>query len=199
MIFCCTSDVICRFGYIGRSGYSGRFGYGGSDVHLGTVGCRGRADFDRYIRILLQIVPNDICNGTGTHKISFAIQSAVSCDCSVIGEGHAVLHSQGGVFRYGQRFAPWNLYILLNGWISIDCASISLEDNAAPTVPPAFVTDTACNNQGMTVRSGCEAAARTTTSIADSGSMISASCGDTAAADGDVATRILRSAADSGC
>ena len=193
MIFCCTSDGICR------SGYSGRFGYGGSDVHLGTIGCRGRVDFDRYIRILLQIVPNGICNGAGTHKISFATQSAVSCDCSAIGEGHAVLHSQGDVFRYGQRFARWNLHILLNGWISIDFTIISLEDNAAPTVPLAFVTDTACNNQGMTVRSGCEAAARTTTSIADSGSMISASCGDTAAADGDVATRILRSAADSGC
>ena len=58
---------------------------------------------------------------------------------------------------------------IINGWISIDFPIISLEDNAAPTVPLAFVTDTACNNQGMTVRSGCEAAARTITSIADSG------------------------------
>ena len=147
----------------------------------------------------MQVVGNCLRNGTGTHKIPFAVQSAVSCDCSAIGKGHAVLHSQGGVFRYGQRFARWNLHILLNGWISIDFPIISLEDNAAPTFPLAFVTDTACNNQGMTVRSGCEAAARTTTSIADSGSMISASCGDTAAANGDVETRAAASAADSGC
>ena len=192
MIFCCTSDGICRFGYSGRSGYSGRFGYGGSDVHLGTVGCRGRVDFDRYIRILLQIVPNDICNGARTRKISFATQSAVSCDCSAIGEGHAVLHSQGGVFRYGQRFAQWNLYILLQGLVFIDFTSISLEDNAAPTVPIARIADTPIGkNQGMTVRSGCEAAARTTISIADSGCQRSAGCGDTAAVDGDCAARTI--------
>ena len=117
----------------------------------------------------MQVVGNCLCNGAGTYKISFAIQSAVSCDCSVIGEGHAVLHGQCNVFRYGQRFARWNLYILLQGLVFIDFTSISLEDNAAPTVPLAFVTDTACNNQGMTVRSGCEAAARTNISIADSG------------------------------
>ena len=140
------------------------------------------------------------------------LDCAVSCDCSivgdfsvvynfsVIGEGHAVLHGQCNVFRYGQRFARWNLHILLNGWISIDFPIISLEDNADPTVPLAFVTDTACNNQGMTVRSGCKAAAISRLkSSADSGSIISASCGDTAAADGDVATRAAASAADSGC
>ena len=138
------------------------------------------------------------------------LDCAVSCDCSivgdfsvvynfsVIGEGHAVLHGQGGIFRYGQRFARWNLYILLNGWISIDFTSISLEDHAAPTFPLAFVTDTACNNQGMTVRSGCKAAARTILSAADSGCIFSTACGDIAAVDGDLATRTPPSAADSG-
>ena len=140
----------------------------------------------------MQIVPNGICNGAGTHKISFATQSAVSCDCSVIGEGHAAVHSQGGVFRYGQCFARWNLQILLQGLISIDCASISIEDNAAPTILIACIADTPIgNNQGMTVRSGCEAAARTTISIADSGCQRSAGCGDTAAVDGDVAARTI--------
>ena len=141
------------------------------------------------------------------------LDCAVSCDCSivgdfsvvynfsVIGEGHAAVHSQGGVFRYGQRFAPWNLYILLNGWISIDFAVVSLEDNAAPAVLAALIADAPIgNNQGMTVRSGCKAAAISRLkSSADSGSIISASCGDTAAADGDVATRAAASAADSGC
>ena len=84
--------------------------------------------------------------------------------------------------------------------VFIDFTSISLEDNAAPTFPLACVTDTACNNQGMTVRSGCKAAAISRLkSSADSGSIISASCGDTAAADGDVETRAAASAADSGC
>ena len=140
------------------------------------------------------------------------LDCAVSCDCSivgdfsvvynfsVIGEGHAVLHGQGGVFRYGQRFARWNLYILLNGWISIDCASISIEENAAPTVPTARIADTPIgNNQGMTVRSGCKAAARSIISAADSGSRISAACGDIAAVDGDCSARTTISAADSGC
>ena len=53
----------------------------------------------------------------------------------------------------------------------------------------------------MTVRSGCEAAAVTTNfvanSAADSGSIISASCGDTAAVDGDCVVRTMTSAADS--
>ena len=141
MVFCCTSDGICR------CGYDGRFGYSGSDVHLGTVGCRGRVDCDRYVRILLQIVPNGICNDAGTLKSSFAIKSAIACDysmigdCSVIGEGHATVHSQGGAFRYGQRFARWNLQILLQGLISIDCASISIEDNASPAVLAGLIAD----------------------------------------------------------
>ena len=139
------------------------------------------------------------------------LDCAVSCDCSivgdfsvvynfsVIGEGHAVLHGQGGVFRYGQRFARWNLYILLNGWISIDCASISLEDNAAPTVLFARIADTPIgNNQGMTVRSGCKATVRTSISAADSGCINFAGCGDITAVDGDCATRTLPSAADPG-
>ena len=141
------------------------------------------------------MVPLD-CAATVDGAVIF--DGAVIGDCSAIGEGHAVLHGQGGVFRYGQRFARWNLYILLNGWISIDCASISLEDNAAPTVPLAFVTDTACNNQGMTVRSGCKAAARTILSAADSGCIFSVACGDIAAVDGDLAARTHPSAADSG-
>ena len=88
----------------------------------------------------------------------------------------------------------------MQGLISIDCASISIEDNAAPTILIACIADTPIgNNQGMTVRSGCEAAARTTLSIADSGCQRYAGCGDTAAANGDVATRTLASAADSGC
>ena len=139
------------------------------------------------------------------------LDCAVSCDCSivgdfsvvynfsVIGEGHAVLHGQGGVYRYGQRFARWNLYILLNGWISIDCASISLEDHAAPIFLIARIADTPIdNNQGMTVRSGCKAAARTIPSTADSGCETPAGCGDTAAVDGNIATRTSISAADSG-
>ena len=141
------------------------------------------------------------------------LDCAVSCDCSivgdfsvvynfsVIGEGHAVLHGQGGVFRYGQRFARWNLYILLNGWISIDCASISLEDHAAPTFLISLIADTPIdNNQGMTVRSGCKAAAISRLKFAaDAGCRTSAGCGDTAAVDGDSADRTLPSAADSGC
>ena len=139
------------------------------------------------------------------------LDCAVSCDCSivgdfsvvynfsVIGEGHASVHSQGGVFRYGQRFARWNLYIFLNGWISIDCASISIEENAAPTVPTARIADTPIgNNQGMTVRSGCKADARTLLSAANSGCRKSTGCSDTAAVDGDLAARTPPSAADSG-
>ena len=140
------------------------------------------------------------------------LDCAVSCDCSivgdfsvvynfsVIGEGHAVLHGQGGVYRYGQRFARWNLYIFLNGWISIDCASISIEENAAPTVPTARIADTPIgNNQGMTVRSGCKADARTLLSAANSGCRKSTGCSDTAAVDGDCSARSIISAADSGC
>ena len=51
----------------------------------------------------------------------------------------------------------------------------------------------------MTVRSGCKATVRTSISAADSGCMRFAGCGDTAAVDGDCATRTLKSAADSGC
>ena len=127
------------------------------------------------------------------------LDGAIVGDCSVIGEGHAVLHGQGGVFRYGQRFARWNLQILLQGLISIDCASISLEDNAAPTVPIARIADTPIgNNQGMTVRSGCKAAARTIPSTADSGCETPAGCLHCAAVDGDCAARTFKSAADSG-
>ena len=128
------------------------------------------------------------------------LDGAIVGDCSVIGEGHAVLHGQGGVYRYGQRFARWNLYILLNGWISIDCASISLEDHAAPIFLIARIADTPIdNNQGMTVRSGCKAAAISPLkSAADSGCTIYASCGNTAAVDGGDASRTVISAADSG-
>ena len=117
----------------------------------------------------MQVVGNCRRNGAGAYKISFAIQSAVSCDCSVIGdcsaigdysaigdcsaigEGHAVLHGQGGVFRYGQRFARFNLQILLKRLVSIDFAIISVEDNAAPTALIALIADAPIgNNQGMT-------------------------------------------------
>ena len=148
-------------------------------------------------------------------KRCVTLDCAASCDCSfvgdfsvvynfsVIGEGHASVHSQGGVFRYGQRFARWNLYILLNGWISIDFTSISLEDNAAPTILLSLIADTPIdNNQGMTVRSGYKAAASTILSAADSGcifsAIFSAACGDIAAVDGDLAARTHPSAADSG-
>ena len=87
----------------------------------------------------------------------------------------------------------------MNGWISIDFTSISLEDNAAPIFLIARIADTPIdNNQGMTVRSGCKAAARTLPSAADSGCIRSAVCGDTAAVDGDSAARTHQSAADSG-
>ena len=88
----------------------------------------------------------------------------------------------------------------MQGLVFIDFTVISLEDNAAPTALLVFVTDTAvCNNQGMTVRSGCKTAARTTISVADSGCAPSAGCGDTAAVDDDGASRTTISAADSGC
>ena len=88
----------------------------------------------------------------------------------------------------------------MNGWISIDFTIISLEDNAAPIFLIARIADTPIdNNQGMTVRSGCKAAARSIFSAADSGCRIYAGCGDTAAVDGDCAARTLPSAADSGC
>ena len=164
-----------------------------------------------FFPVLPIFITGSVRNRWRWQKRSVPLDCADSCDCSfvgdfsvvynfsVIGEGHASVHSQGGVLRYGQRFARWNLYILLNGWISIDFTSISLEDHAAPTFPLAFVTDTACNNQGMTVRSGCKAAAISPLkSAADSGCTIYASCGNTAAVDGDDASRTVISAADSG-
>ena len=136
----------------------------------------------------MQAVGNRARNGAGT------------CDGPVVGEGHTAAHSQGSVFRYGQCFARWDFYILLQGWISVDCATIPLEDKPAPAVLVTFVTDaTICNNQGMTVRSGCKGvAACTLISNADSGCVIAAGCGDTAAGDGNIAGCTLISAADSG-